>query len=81
MGCRGNSARAAVEVNPAGHHRQPEFVHDAGLAIAGEGSRRLHERAPSLSELHLLEGRYHEPFNDLGSDEVFQLIADWVRRS
>ncbi len=60
------------------------FLVLAGTAdplIDPEGSRRLHERAPSLSELHLLEGRYHEPFNDLGSDEVFQLIADWVRRS
>ena len=49
--------------------------------IDPEGSRRLHELAPSLSELHLLEGRYHEPFNDLGSDEVFQIVADWVHRS
>lgn len=60
------------------------FLILAGTAdplIDPEGSRTLHERAPSLSELHLLEGRYHEPFNDLGSDEVFNLIADWVRRS
>jgi alpha-beta hydrolase superfamily lysophospholipase len=60
------------------------FLILAGTAdplIDPEGSRTLHERVPSLSELHLLEGRYHEPFNDLGSDEVFQLIADWVQRS
>jgi acylglycerol lipase len=60
------------------------FLILAGTAdplIDPEGSRRLHELAPSLSELHLLEGRYHEPFNDLGSDEVFQLVADWVNRS
>ena len=31
-----------------------------------------------MSELHMLEGRYHEPFNDLGSEEVFQLIAAWL---
>jgi alpha-beta hydrolase superfamily lysophospholipase len=49
--------------------------------IDPEGSRRLHELAPSLSELHMLEGRYHESFNDLGSDEVFQIVADWVHRS
>src|SRR5260370_37660756 len=35
--------------------------------IDPDGSRRLHELAPSLSELHLLDGRYHEPFNCLGS--------------
>jgi acylglycerol lipase len=60
------------------------FLILAGTAdplIDPEGSRRLHELAPSLSELYLLEGRYHEPFNDLGSDEVFQLVADWVHRS
>jgi alpha-beta hydrolase superfamily lysophospholipase len=60
------------------------FLILAGTAdplIDPDGSRRLHELAPSLSELHLLDGRYHEPFNDLGSDEVFQLVADWVHRS
>lgn len=43
------------------------------------GSRELHERAKSMSELRMLEGRFHEPFNDLGSDQVFQLIADWLK--
>jgi acylglycerol lipase len=43
------------------------------------GSRELHEQAKSTSELRMLEGRFHEPFNDIGSDEVFQLIADWLR--
>ena len=60
------------------------FLILAGTAdplIDTEGSRRLHELAPSLSELHLLDGRYHEPFNDLGSDEIFRLVADWVRRA
>ena len=42
------------------------------------GSEELHRRAPTLSELHLLEGRYHEPFNDVGSDEVFGIIEDWL---
>jgi alpha-beta hydrolase superfamily lysophospholipase len=45
------------------------------------GSQALHEQAPAMSELHMLEGRYHEPFNDRGSDEVFQLIADWLRKT
>jgi acylglycerol lipase len=60
------------------------FLILAGAAdplIDPEGSGRLHELAPSLSELHMLEGRYHEPFNDVGSDEVFQLVADWMQRS
>jgi acylglycerol lipase len=41
-------------------------------------SREVHRRAPA-SELRMLDGRYHEPFNDLGSEEVFDLIADWLR--
>jgi len=58
------------------------------LVIAGSddrlidpaGSEELHRRAPAMSELHVLPGRYHEPFNDLGSEEVFDLIAGWLAR-
>jgi acylglycerol lipase len=60
------------------------FLILAGTAdplIDPEGSRTLHEKAKSASTLQMLEGRYHEPFNDLGSDEAFQLIADWVGQS
>lgn len=59
------------------------FLILAGTAdplIDPAGSQLLHEQAPVVSELHLLEGRYHEPFNDLGSEEVFQLIAHWLSR-
>jgi alpha-beta hydrolase superfamily lysophospholipase len=67
----------------AGQIRIP-FLILAGTSdplIDPEGSRRLHELTPSLSQLNLLEGRYHEPFNDIGSDEVFQVVADWVHRA
>lgn len=47
--------------------------------IDPDGSRRLHEHSPRMSTLRMLEGRYHEPFNDRDSDEVFSLIADWLR--
>lgn len=43
------------------------------------GSQELHHRTATRSELRMLEGRYHEPFNDLGSGEVFAAIADWLR--
>jgi alpha-beta hydrolase superfamily lysophospholipase len=59
------------------------FLILAGTAdplIDPAGSEQLHRNAPKLSELHLLEGRYHEPFNDLGSEEVFDLIAAWLGR-
>lgn len=47
--------------------------------IDPEGSRQLHEKASRMSTLRMLDGRYHEPFNDRDSDDVFQLIADWLR--
>ncbi len=48
--------------------------------IDPEGSRLLHDRTREVSELHLLPGRYHEPFNDVDGHEVFQLIEAWLRR-
>jgi alpha-beta hydrolase superfamily lysophospholipase len=75
--------RAASEnLEHAGEIKVP-FLVLAGTAdplIDPQASRDLHARTPEVSELHLLEGRYHEPFNDLGSDEVFRLIAEWVRK-
>lgn len=61
---------------------QLPFLILAGTAdqlIDPAGSEELHRRSAAKSELHLLPGRYHEPFNDLGRDEVFDLIADWLR--
>jgi acylglycerol lipase len=75
--------RAAAEnLARAGEIRIP-FLILAGAAdslIDPAGSEELHRRTAGVSELRLLEGRYHEPFNDLGSDEVFGLIAEWLRR-
>jgi alpha-beta hydrolase superfamily lysophospholipase len=48
--------------------------------IDAQGSKHLHQRSP-VSELRMLDGRFHEPFNDLGSDEVFELIAHWLNAS
>ncbi|TAN31581.1 alpha/beta hydrolase [bacterium] len=63
---------------------QVPFLILAGTAdalIDPRGSRELHERAAAMSRLHLLEGRYHEPFNDLGHEQVFDLIAAWLAGS
>src|SRR5258708_38854130 len=49
--------------------------------IDTDSSRRLHELTSSLSQLHILEGRYHVPFNHLGSYGAFQLVAVCVLRS
>ncbi len=48
--------------------------------IDPEGSKELHQLDPSVSELRLLEGRYHEPFNDLDNEEVFSVIAHWLAK-
>jgi alpha-beta hydrolase superfamily lysophospholipase len=48
--------------------------------IDPQGSVALHEKAPAMSELHLLQGRYHEPFNDRDDQEVFSMIAEWLRK-
>jgi acylglycerol lipase len=53
---------------------------DDGL-IDPEGSKELHARTPSVSELRLLEGRYHEPFNDNDNEEVFAMISSWLAKS
>jgi len=50
---------------------------DDGL-IDPEGGKELHSKAPSTSDLRLLEGRYHEPFNDRDNEEVFTLITSWL---
>jgi alpha-beta hydrolase superfamily lysophospholipase len=66
----------------AGQIKVP-FLILAGAAdplIDPHGSSLLHEKTASVSTLRMLEGRYHETFNDRGSDEVFQLIADWVSK-
>ena len=53
---------------------------DDGL-IDPDGSKELHDRAASMSELRLLEGRYHEPFNDRDNEEVFKLISNWLGKT
>ena len=73
---------AREELEHAGEIKAP-FLILAGTAdrlIDPAGSEELQRKAPEHSELHMLAGRYHEPFNDLESDEVFDLIAEWVRR-
>jgi lysophospholipase len=75
--------RAAAEnLERAGEIKIP-FLILAGtddLLIDPAGSQKLHERAPAMSELRMLEGRYHEPFNDLDNEEVFSMIAEWVTK-
>ena len=73
---------AAEDLARAGEIKLP-FLILAGTAdrlIDPAGSEELHKRAPQVSDLRMLEGRYHEPFNDVGSGEVFDIIAGWLRK-
>jgi len=45
------------------------------------GSEALHRKSAAKSELKLFKGRFHEPFNDVGSEEVFAVIAGWLKKS
>ena len=75
--------KAAANILAHADQIQVPFLILAGTAdklIDPTGSVDLHARAAARSELHLLEGRYHEPFNDLGSDEVFAIIAQWLNK-
>jgi acylglycerol lipase len=75
--------RAAAEILARAADIRIPFLILAGSddrLVDPQGSEELHRRS-SISDLHMLEGRYHEPFNDLGSDEVFDLIAQWLAAS
>lgn len=43
-----------------------------------EGTRELAQRAAAPNQLLAFPGRYHEPFNDLEADEVFDAVAAWA---
>jgi len=44
-----------------------------------EGSRKLYEIITSSDKtLHMVEGGYHELLNDIGRDEILQIILDWL---
>ena len=83
------SSRMFTEWSKAAHHalehadqiRIPFLIlaGDADQLIDPAGSEQLHARAPQKSTLRVLSGRYHEPFNDLGSEEVFDIVAGWVK--
>lgn len=77
-------ARAAQEILAGAGRISIPFLILAGTAdqlIDPEGSESLHRQSLSRSTLHMLPGRFHEPFNDLESDEVFDIIAAWVKAS
>jgi acylglycerol lipase len=72
---------AAEDVQRAAQIKLP-FLILAGTddrLIDSTGSQQLHDATRKVSELRMLEGRYHEPFNDVGSEEVFSIIAQWLR--
>ncbi len=76
--------RASQAVQARAHEIKQPFLILAGSddrLIDPAGSEELHERTPGTSDLHLLPGRYHELFNDIGRDEVFDIIERWLSTS
>ena len=47
--------------------------------IDPQGAAEFSARAIVDHALRLYQGRYHEPFNDLGADEVFADLAAWLQ--
>jgi alpha-beta hydrolase superfamily lysophospholipase len=52
---------------------------DDRIVDAG-GGREFAERLGGESTVRTYGGRYHEPFNDLGAEEVFADLAGWLDR-
>lgn len=51
----------------------------ADRAAKASGSQRFYEHAGSTDKtLKLYDGRYHDPLNDLGKEEVFTDILAWI---
>jgi alpha-beta hydrolase superfamily lysophospholipase len=48
--------------------------------IDPQGAVQFSSRATVDNSLKLYQGRYHEPFNDLGADEVFADLGEWLQR-
>jgi alpha-beta hydrolase superfamily lysophospholipase len=54
---------------------------DADKATKPSGSQRFHREAGSTDKtLKLYEGRYHDPLNDLGREEVLADVLGWIGR-
>lgn len=75
LGAAADADRRAAELHT------PFFLSlgDADRLIDHRAALAFAERAVNAPrEVHVWEGRYHEPFNDLGSEEVFDAIAAWL---
>ena len=58
------------------------IVGEADPLIDPEGSRELDRRATGAPHtMKVYAGRYHEPFNDLDADEVFDDLAAWAAKA
>ena len=67
----------------AGQLRVPFLliVSGADRVVDPEGSMELDRGADCGQELRVYPDRYHEPFNDVGSDRVAEDLLDWLQAS
>ena len=77
-------SRACEAIRERASEIRPPFlllVGEDDRVIDPEGSRDLDRRATGADhQLVEFPGRYHEPFNDLGANEVFDALALWTAR-
>ena len=61
------------------HRKLQRLGSRADRAAKPSGSRHFYEQAGSKDRtLKFYEGRYHDPLNDLGKEEVFADILGWI---
>jgi alpha-beta hydrolase superfamily lysophospholipase len=56
------------------------ILSDGDRIVDSGGGREFAERVGGESTVRTYRGRYHEPFNDLGAEEVFADLAGWLDR-
>jgi alpha-beta hydrolase superfamily lysophospholipase len=54
------------------------ILSDGDRIIDPSGGREFAERVGGRGTVRAYRGRYHEPFNDLGAEEVFADLAGWL---
>jgi alpha-beta hydrolase superfamily lysophospholipase len=75
------ASREAVEKAPQIKMPFLLIVGSHDRLIDPQGAADFSARATVDHSLKLYQGRYHEPFNDLGAEEVFADLAGWLERS
>lgn len=71
-----------IKARPGDLHLPLLMVHGgADRLVSSEGTRRFFEKAGSADkELHVYEGGFHEPHNDVNREQVLADLESWLER-